>query len=65
MDVPIPAEVIDDILGAAIDAPSNFNGQPWFFLVVDDQATRGAVLDLVHQRCTPRHSHLCHAVWLD
>ena len=33
---PIPAELIDKILEAAMQAPSAVNKQPWHFVVIDD-----------------------------
>jgi len=35
-DRPVPADVIDDCLGAALSAPSGANRQPWHFVVVTD-----------------------------
>jgi nitroreductase len=37
---PVPPEVIEDCLGAAISAPSGANLQPWHFVVVTDPDVR-------------------------
>lgn len=39
-DRPVPRELIERCLEAARLAPSACNGQPWFFVVVDDPALR-------------------------
>ena len=40
---PIPKEVLDRILQAALIAPSCFNNQPWRFVVVNDRETLKSV----------------------
>jgi nitroreductase len=40
---PIPKEVLDRILQAALIAPSCFNNQPWRFVVVNDRDTLKSV----------------------
>jgi nitroreductase len=37
-DKKIPAEIINNLLKAAMYAPSAFNMQPWEFIVIDDKA---------------------------
>jgi len=37
-DRPVPGELIDQLLAAAMSAPSARNQQPWQFVVVDDRA---------------------------
>ena len=39
-DRPVPKDVIDACLRAAVSAPSGANRQPWHFVVVTDPATR-------------------------
>lgn len=36
---PVPKEVIQELLEAAMSAPSASNQQPWHFLVIDDRKT--------------------------
>jgi nitroreductase len=43
---PVPDELIRDILECARWAPSGGNGQPWEFIVVRDEKTRGQIVDL-------------------
>src|SRR5579871_2206866 len=43
---PVPDEVIERVLDAAIRAPSAGNAQNWVFLVVRDRATCGALGDV-------------------
>ena len=43
---PIPDEILQQILEAAIRAPSGGNRQPWFFLVVREAQTRKHLAEL-------------------
>jgi nitroreductase len=43
---PVPDELLDRVLDAAVHAPSAENRQPWAFVVVRDEATRAAIADL-------------------
>ncbi len=43
LDKPVPAEMIETILRAAMAAPSAGNQQPWHFVVVTDRARLDAV----------------------
>jgi nitroreductase len=38
LDRPVPKELVEKLLAAAMQAPSARNQQPWQFVVVDDQA---------------------------
>ena len=40
---PVPEEVVDTLLKAAMNAPSGDNEQPWHFIVVTDRAILDAV----------------------
>lgn len=40
---PVPEEVVDTLLNAAMNAPSGDNEQPWHFIVVTDRAILDAV----------------------
>jgi nitroreductase len=42
-DKPVPAEVLERIMGAAVLAPSCFNNQPWRFVVVEREPYLTAV----------------------
>jgi F420 biosynthesis protein FbiB-like protein len=46
-DQPVPAQMIWEMLDAAIRAPSGSNTQPWGWLVVRDDAKRKAIADAV------------------
>ncbi|MCR4412373.1 MAG: nitroreductase family protein [Thermoguttaceae bacterium] len=42
-DRPVPAELIDRLLRAAMAAPSARNAQPWHFVVLDDRTLLDAI----------------------
>ena len=42
-DQPIPEDVIEELLRAAMAAPSAGNQQPWQFVVIDDRETLNAI----------------------
>jgi nitroreductase len=44
---PVPDEAVEQLLSAAMTAPSACNGQPWQFIVIDDRA----VLDSCAEIC--------------
>ncbi|MBL6633029.1 MAG: nitroreductase family protein [Thermoleophilia bacterium] len=46
-DRPVPEEVLDKVLRAALQAPTGSGSQAWGLLVVRDEATRRQVADLV------------------
>ncbi|MFH1066288.1 MAG: nitroreductase family protein [bacterium] len=41
---PVPAQVMEDLLLAAMNAPSAGNGQPWHFIVVKDKKVMQAMM---------------------
>jgi nitroreductase len=43
LDSPVPEEMIETILRAAMAAPSAGNQQPWHFVVITDKARREAI----------------------
>ena len=43
---PVPGELIDRLLAAAMSAPSARNGQPWQMIVVDDRAVLAEIARL-------------------
>lgn len=45
---PVPEEVLTQILSAAVSAPTGGNMQPWEFVIIDDAATKGAVVDTTY-----------------
>ncbi len=46
---PIPADVMQDIMQAAIRAPNGGNNQGWHFIVVQDEEMRSKLGDLYHE----------------
>lgn len=42
---PVPRELIDQCLEAARMAPSACNGQPWYFIVVDDESVKNRLCE--------------------
>ena len=46
---PIPADVMQDIMEAAIRAPNGGNTQQWHFIVVQDEETRRRLGELYHE----------------
>ena len=46
---PIPADVMQDIMQAAIRAPNGGNTQQWHFIVVQDEVMRRKLGDLYHE----------------
>ncbi len=38
LDQPVPEELVQKLLAAAMQAPSARNQQPWQFVVIDDRA---------------------------
>jgi nitroreductase len=46
---PVPDEIVEQLLEAAVRAPSAENLQPWVFLVLRDAARRAAVGDLTRE----------------
>jgi nitroreductase len=43
-DRPVPEELIEKLLAAAMQAPSARNQQPWHFVVLDDREVLSRVL---------------------
>ncbi|MFA6408631.1 MAG: nitroreductase family protein [Gammaproteobacteria bacterium] len=43
LPTPVPAEIIEKILRAAMSAPSASDGRPWHFVVIDDRAKLDSV----------------------
>jgi nitroreductase len=43
LDQPVPLELIQKLLAAAMQAPSARNEQPWQFVVIDDRAVLAAI----------------------
>jgi nitroreductase len=46
LEQPIPAGVIDELLRAAMCAPSAGNEQPWHFLVIDDRKMLDSIVGI-------------------
>lgn len=49
-DRPVPREVLERLMQAAITAPSNTNRQPWRFAVISDLDTKKRVVEVVRDR---------------
>jgi nitroreductase len=47
----IPDAVIDELLHLACHAPSSLNGQPWHFIVIRDQETKRALVEIKNRYC--------------
>ncbi|MGA0122213.1 MAG: nitroreductase family protein [Gaiellales bacterium] len=43
LERPVPRALLEECIALALQAPSASNGQPWTFVVVDDQATKDAI----------------------
>ncbi len=43
---PVPAEMVERVLAAAMMAPSARNAQPWHFVVIDDRATLDRIAEI-------------------
>jgi nitroreductase len=47
LDRPVPEELIQKLLAAAMQAPSARNQQPWHFVVIDDRKTLAAITNFM------------------
>lgn len=47
---PVPATIIDQLLAAAVWAPSAHNRQPWRFVVIDSEATKRRLATAMGER---------------
>jgi nitroreductase len=45
-DRAVPAELVEQLLAAAMAAPSARNGQPWRFIVIDDRSILRAIAEM-------------------
>ncbi|MEO2031400.1 MAG: nitroreductase family protein [Planctomycetaceae bacterium] len=52
----IPDGVIEELLELARHAPSSLNGQPWHFVVIKDQQTKSALVDIKNRHCPQEKS---------
>lgn len=48
-DEDVSKELVDQVLTAAIHAPSGSNTQPWHFIVIRDQSVKNAVSDVYEE----------------
>jgi nitroreductase len=48
-DEDVPDELVDQVLTAAIHAPSGSNTQPWHFIVIRDQAVKNAISEVYEE----------------
>ena len=61
LDRPVPREVIDRLLDAAVWAPSGMNGQPWRFTVIQDREVIESLSDRTRElvmKSMPLPEHL-------
>ena len=47
LDKPVPEELVQKLLAAAMQAPSARNQQPWQFVVIDDRATLAKIPEIM------------------
>ena len=55
---PVDPRLVEKLLEAARWAPSNFNSQPWRFVVSADRATNGAITELLRSRALSARGEL-------
>ncbi len=61
-DEDVPDELVDQVLTAAIHAPSGSNTQPWHFIVIRDQSIKDAISEVYEEaRATTYTSSLSSA----
>ncbi len=48
-DEDVPDALVDQVLSAAIHAPSGSNTQPWHFIVIRDQAVKNAISEVYEE----------------
>jgi nitroreductase len=48
-DEDVPDELVNQVLSAAIHAPSGSNTQPWHFIVIRDQAVKNAISEVYEE----------------
>ena len=51
-DEDVPDELVDQVITAAIHAPSGSNTQPWHFIVIRDQTIKNAISDVYEEAQT-------------
>jgi nitroreductase len=54
LDRPVPVELIQKLLAAAMQAPSARNQQPWQFVVIDDRAILTKIPPFMPNAAWPR-----------
>ena len=47
----VPRRIIEELIGAALQAPSSMNGQPWHFVVVRNLQTKARLADIKNRYC--------------
>ncbi len=58
LDKPVPEELVQKILAAAMQAPSARNQQPWQFVVIDDRATLAKIPEFMPNAAMVAHAPL-------
>ncbi len=64
-NIPVPNEVLSDIVDCARLAPSGYNHQPWMFVVVTDQDLRNQISQAAKYGRFIKGSGACIAVFCD
>ena|SRR5579862_2860965 len=52
-DRTIPDSEVDCLIDLARHAPSSLNGQPWHFVIVKNDKTKGALVEIKNRFCPP------------
>ncbi len=59
LDKAVPGEMLDDLLQAAMAAPSAVAKDPWHFIVVQDRETLNKIADILPRWKDASSSHGC------
>jgi len=49
----VPDDVVTDVIGCALHAPSSMNGQPWCFVLVRSPGTKRRLSEIKDKYCPP------------
>jgi nitroreductase len=49
----VPDNVLRDVIGCALQAPSSMNGQPWYFVLVRSPETKQRLSEIKDEYCPP------------
>jgi nitroreductase len=62
LDTPVPEELVQKLLAAAMQSPSARNQQPWQFVVIDDRATLAKIPEFMPNAAMVAHAPVAIAV---